>query len=171
MARSLELPAVVGTGDVCSQVEGGETVIVDALTGDIVVNPTEAEIAEYTSKRDAYLAEKEELKKLKDMDAVSKDGVKVGAWANIGSPNDVAGVIRNGGQGIGLYRTEFLFMNNDRFPTEDEQFEAYKSVAEALEGKPVLKIHFSLGSLPSSSHQVHHRFRAVSRTAGGSFGS
>ena len=113
----------------------------------------------------------EELKKLKDMDAVSKDGVKVGAWANIGSPNDVAGVIRNGGQGIGLYRTEFLFMNNDRFPTEDEQFEAYKSVAEALEGKPVLKIHFSLGSLPSSSHQVHHRFRAVSRTAGGSFGS
>lgn len=137
MARSLELPAVVGTGNICSQVEGGETIIVDALSGDVIVSPTEAEIAEYTAKREAYLAEKEELKKLKDMDAISKDGIKVGAWANIGGPNDVAGVIRNGGQGIGLYRTEFLFMDNDRFPTEDEQFEAYKTVAEALEGKPV----------------------------------
>lgn len=137
MARSLELPAVVGTGDVCSQVEGGETVIVDALTGDVIVNPTDKELEEYKAKRDAYLAEKEELRKLKDMDAISKDGVQVGAWANIGSPNDVPGLLRNGAQGIGLYRTEFLFMNNDRFPTEDEQFEAYKSVAESLEGKPV----------------------------------
>ena len=137
MARSLELPAVVGTGNICSQVKGGETIIVDALSGDVIVSPTEAEIIEYTAKREAYLAEKEELKKLKDMDAISKDGIKVGAWANIGGPNDVAGVIRNGGQGIGLYRTEFLFMDNDRFPTEDEQFEAYRSVAEALEGKPV----------------------------------
>ncbi|SQC99043.1 Phosphoenolpyruvate-protein phosphotransferase [Fusobacterium necrophorum subsp. necrophorum] len=77
------------------------------------------------------------LKQLQHKAAISKDGVEVGVWCNIGSPKDVKGVLNNGGQGIGLYRTEFLFMNNDRFPTEEEQFEAYKEVAMALEGKPV----------------------------------
>lgn len=137
MARSLELPAVVGTGNVCSLLKNGEIVAVDALKGEVIVNPTEEEVALYQSKKDQYFEERELLKQLKDQEAVSKDGIKVGAWANIGDPKDVAGVLRNGGQGIGLYRTEFLFMNNDRFPTEDEQFEAYKSVAESMDGKPV----------------------------------
>ncbi|MDO5787834.1 MAG: phosphoenolpyruvate--protein phosphotransferase [Fusobacterium sp.] len=137
MARSLELPAVVGTGNICSLVKSGDNVIVDALKGDIIINPTAEEVAKYQEKREAFFAEKELLKQLKDKEAISKDGVKVGAWANIGSPKDIDGVLRNGAQGIGLYRTEFLFMNNDRFPTEDEQFEAYKIVAEKMEGKPV----------------------------------
>ena len=137
MARSLELPAVVGTGSVCSEVATGMDIIVDAIEGIVIINPSEKEFKTYTAKREEYLAEKELLKQLKDKDAVSKDGIKVGAWANIGSPKDVPGLLRNGAQGIGLYRTEFLFMNNDRFPSEEEQFEAYKSVAESLEGKPV----------------------------------
>ncbi len=137
MARSLELPAVVGTGSVCSEVATGMDIIVDAIEGIAIINPSEEEFKTYTAKREEYLAEKELLKQLKDKDAVSKDGIKVGAWANIGSPKDVPGLLRNGAQGIGLYRTEFLFMNNDRFPSEEEQFEAYKTVAESLEGKPV----------------------------------
>ncbi len=137
MARSLELPAVVGTGNICSEVKSGDTVIVDALKGDVIINPTEEEITKYEEKRAKFFEEKELLKQLKDQEAISKDGVKVGAWANIGSPKDIEGVLRNGAKGIGLYRTEFLFMNNDRFPTEDEQFEAYKIVAEKMEGKPV----------------------------------
>ena len=137
MARSLELPAVLGTGNICSLVKSGDNVIVDALKGDIIINPTEEEITKYQEKRANFFAEKELLKQLKDKEAISKDGVKVGAWANIGSPKDIEGVLRNGAKGIGLYRTEFLFMNNDRFPTEDEQFEAYKIVAEKMEGKPV----------------------------------
>ena len=137
MARSLELPAVVGTGSVCSEVATGMDIIVDAIEGIAIINPSEEEFKIYTAKREEYLAEKELLKQLKDKDAVSKDGIKVGAWANIGSPKDVPGLLRNGAQGIGLYRTEFLFMNNDRFPSEQEQFEAYKTVAESLEGKPV----------------------------------
>ena len=137
MARSLELPAVVGTGSVCSEAATGMDIIVDAIEGIAIINPSEEEFKTYTAKREEYLAEKELLKQLKDKDAVSKDGIKVGAWANIGSPKDVPGLLRNGAQGIGLYRTEFLFMNNDRFPSEEEQFEAYKTVAESLEGKPV----------------------------------
>lgn len=137
MARSLELPAVVGTGNICSVVKNGETVIVDALKGDIILDPSAEEIAKYEAKKVEYFEEKELLKQLKDKEAISKDGIKVGAWANIGSPKDVDGVLRNGATGIGLYRTEFLFMNNDRFPTEEEQFEAYKAVAEKMEGKPV----------------------------------
>lgn len=137
MARSLELPAVVGTGNICSLVNNGEMIIVDALAGEIILNPTQEELESYQTKQRKFLQEKEVLKQLQHKAAVSKDGVEVGVWCNIGSPKDVKGVLNNGGQGIGLYRTEFLFMNNDRFPTEEEQFEAYKEVAMALEGKPV----------------------------------
>ncbi|RXZ70686.1 phosphoenolpyruvate--protein phosphotransferase [Fusobacterium necrophorum] len=137
MARSLELPAVVGTGNICSLVNSGEMIIVDALAGEIILNPTQEELESYQAKQRKFLQEKEMLKQLQHKAAVSKDGVEVGVWCNIGSPKDVKGVLNNGGQGIGLYRTEFLFMNNDRFPTEEEQFEAYKEVAMALEGKPV----------------------------------
>lgn len=132
MARSLEIPAVVGTGNITELVESGNDIIVDALTGDIIVNPTEEDKTVYIEKRAKYLEEKELLKQLKDKKAISKDGVTIGTWSNIGSPKDVAGVLRNGANGIGLYRTEFLFMANDRFPTEEEQFEAYKIVAESM---------------------------------------
>lgn len=137
MARSLELPAVVGTGNICSLVNNGEMIIVDALAGEIILNPTQEELESYQEKQRKFLQEKEMLKQLQHKAAISKDGVEVGVWCNIGSPKDVKGVLNNGGQGIGLYRTEFLFMNNDRFPSEEEQFEAYKEVAMALEGKPV----------------------------------
>lgn len=137
MARSLELPAVVGTGNICSLVKNQDSIIVDALAGEVIVNPTPEELKEYEVKREAFFAEKEKLQQLKNKAAISKDGKKVGVWCNIGSPKDVKGVLNNGGQGIGLYRTEFLFMNADRFPSEEEQFEAYKEVAVALEGKPV----------------------------------
>lgn len=137
MARSLELPAVVGTGNICSLVKNQDIIIVDALAGDVIVNPTEEELKQYEAKKEAFFEEKEKLQQLKNKPAISKDGVEVGVWCNIGSPKDVKGVLNNGGQGIGLYRTEFLFMNADRFPSEEEQFEAYKEVALALEGKPV----------------------------------
>lgn len=137
MARSLELPAVVGVGELLDSVCNGDNIIVDALNGEVILNPSQEEIETYTEKRTSYLREKEELKELKDKEAVSKDGVKVDIWGNIGSPKDVKGVISNGGFGIGLYRTEFLFMDKDSFPTEDEQFEAYKEVAEAMGNYPV----------------------------------
>lgn len=137
MARTLEVPAIVGTKGILDAVEGGEKIIVDALTGDILLNPDECEYSTYVAKREGYLAAKEELKKLKDAVAETLDGHKVSMWANIGSPKDLAGVLKNGAEGIGLYRTEFLFMNSDKLPTEFEQFQAYKEVAETMEGKPV----------------------------------
>ena len=137
MARSLELPAVVGVGAVLEDLEDNQIIIVDALNGEVIVNPDEETLKIYREKRENFLKEKEELKALKDKEAVSKDGIKVDVWGNIGSPNDLKGIISNGGFGIGLYRTEFLFMEKDSFPTEDEQFEAYKIVAEGLKGYPV----------------------------------
>nr|WP_314531529.1 phosphoenolpyruvate--protein phosphotransferase [uncultured Fusobacterium sp.] len=137
MARSLELPAVVGVGAILEKLEDNQIIIVDAVKGEVLVNPNEETIKEYQAKRENFLKEKEELKKLKDKEAISKDGIKVDVWGNIGSPNDVKGILSNGGFGIGLYRTEFLFMEKDSFPTEDEQFEAYKVVAEAMNGYPV----------------------------------
>ena len=137
MARSLELPAVVGVGAVLEDLEDNQIIIVDALNGEVIVNPDEETLKIYREKRENFLKEKEELKALKDKEAISKDGTKVDVWGNIGSPNDLKGIISNGGFGIGLYRTEFLFMEKDSFPTEDEQFEAYKIVAEGLKGYPV----------------------------------
>lgn len=137
MARSLELPAIVGTGNACSVLKDGDLIIVDALSGVISINPQKDEIEKYNKLKNEYFAEKELLKELKDKPAISKDGKEVGVWANIGEPKDVVGVLKNGGRGIGLYRTEFLFMNNDRFPTEEEQYEAYKKVAQDMKGMPV----------------------------------
>ena len=137
MARSLELPAVVGVGAILEKLEDNQIIIVDAVKGEVLVDPNEETIKEYQAKKENFLKEKEELKKLKDKEAISKDGIKVDVWGNIGSPNDVKGILSNGGFGIGLYRTEFLFMEKDSFPTEEEQFEAYKVVAEAMNGYPV----------------------------------
>ena len=137
MARSLELPAVVGVGAILDTLQAEQTIIVDAIKGEVIVDPNEETLKLYSEKREKVLREKEELKVLREKEAISNDGYKVDVWGNIGSPQDVKGIISNGGFGVGLYRTEFLFMDKDSFPTEDEQFEAYKIVAEELAGYPV----------------------------------
>ena len=137
MARSLELPAVVGVKGILTEVKDGELVVMDGETGELYLEPSEELISEYVKKQEALRKEKEELRKLIHEDAVTVDGRKVDIWGNIGSPNDVDAVIESGATGIGLYRTEFLFMNSDHFPTEEEQYQAYRVVAEKMQGKPV----------------------------------
>lgn len=138
MARSLEIPAVVGTKDVLSQVNSGDMIIVDGLDGTVIVKPSAEVIEEYKTKRDNHLRQIEEWKKLREVPTVSKDGVHVELAANIGTPNDVTGVLENGGEGVGLYRTEFLYMGRTELPSEEVQFNAYKTVLEKMEGKPVV---------------------------------
>ncbi|HDB5872537.1 TPA: phosphoenolpyruvate--protein phosphotransferase [Staphylococcus aureus] len=135
MSRSLEIPAIVGTKSITQEAKQGDMIIVDGLNGDVIVNPTEDELIAYQDKRERYFADKKELQKLRDADTVTVDGVHAELAANIGTPNDLPGVIENGAQGIGLYRTEFLYMGRDQMPTEEEQFEAYKEVLEAMDGK------------------------------------
>lgn len=138
MSRSLEIPAIVGTKSITQEVKQGDMIIVDGLNGDVIVNPTEDELIAYQDKRERYFADKKELQKLRDADTVTVDGVHAELAANIGTPNDLPGVIENGAQGIGLYRTEFIYMGRDQMPTEEEQFEAYKEVLEAMNGKRVV---------------------------------
>lgn len=138
MARSLEIPAVVGTKNILSLVNTGDLIIVDGLEGDVLINPSEEIVSEYRTKQEAYAKQVEEWKKLRSEPTVSKDGVHVELAANIGTPNDVAGVLDNGGEGVGLYRTEFLYMGRDKLPSEEIQFNAYKAVLEKMEGKPVV---------------------------------
>ncbi len=137
MARSLEIPAVVGLGNVTSQVNNGDTIIVDGLEGVVIVNPDENTINEYKAKKENYDKKVEKLKKLKDLPAITPDGKKVMLAANIGTPKDVKSALANGAEGVGLFRTEFLYMDRTTLPTEEEQFEAYKEVAEKMEGRPV----------------------------------
>jgi len=138
MARSLELPAIVGTGDVTSQVKNDDFLILDGVNNQVYVNPTPEKIDELKAVAHQYLSEKNELAKLKDLPAVTLDGHQVEVCANIGTVRDVAGAERNGAEGVGLYRTEFLFMDRDSLPTEEEQFQAYKAVAEAVGSQAVI---------------------------------
>ncbi|MEH7400849.1 phosphoenolpyruvate--protein phosphotransferase [Gottfriedia acidiceleris] len=138
MARSLEIPAVVGTKEVTSKIENGVMVIVDGLDGHVIVDPSNEELEEYKTKKEKFELQKVEWAKLKNEPTVTKDGHHVELVANIGTPNDVEGVINNGGEGVGLYRTEFLYMGRDNFPSEEEQFESYKSVLESMGDKPVV---------------------------------
>ncbi|MDD5791093.1 MAG: phosphoenolpyruvate--protein phosphotransferase [Erysipelotrichaceae bacterium] len=139
MARSLEIPAVVGTAGIMSSVKNGDVIVMDALAGEIILNPSDEERAAYEEKRNSFLKEKEALKVLKDAESISIDGHKVELAGNIGGPKDVQGVVDNGGEGVGLFRTEFLYMNSEAdFPTEEEQFEAYKSVLEGMGGRKVV---------------------------------
>ncbi|MGG3938483.1 phosphoenolpyruvate--protein phosphotransferase [Anoxybacillus kestanbolensis] len=138
MARSMEIPAVVGTKEATATIQNGDIVIIDGLDGEVIVNPTEETIAEYERKRAAFAAQKAEWAKLVHEQTTTKDGHHVELAANIGTPNDVEGVLANGAEGIGLYRTEFLYMGRNELPTEEEQFEAYKTVLEKMEGKPVV---------------------------------
>ncbi|MEL5566305.1 MULTISPECIES: phosphoenolpyruvate-protein phosphotransferase PtsI [Serratia] len=138
MARSLELPAIVGTSDVTKQVKNDDYLILDAVNNQIYVNPTADVIDQLKAAQNQYITEKNDLAKLKDLPAITLDGHQVEVCANIGTVRDVAGAERNGAEGVGLYRTEFLFMDRDSLPTEDEQFQAYKAVAEAMGSQAVI---------------------------------
>ena len=138
LARALEIPAVVAVPGILGQVEDGAEMIVDGSEGVVLAAPSEEEKAEYTAKRDQFLKEKKELEQYIGKPTVTRDGVEIELVANIGNPDDVEKVLQYDGEGVGLFRTEFLFMDRTAMPTEEEQFEAYKKVAIALNGRPVI---------------------------------
>ena len=138
LARALEIPAVVAVPGILGQVEDGAEMIVDGSEGVVLAAPSEEEKAEYTAKRDQFLKEKKELEQYSGKPTVTRDGVEIELVANIGNPDDVEKVLQYDGEGVGLFRTEFLFMDRTAMPTEEEQFEAYKKVAIALNGRPVI---------------------------------
>jgi phosphoenolpyruvate-protein phosphotransferase (PTS system enzyme I) len=138
MARSMEIPAVVGTKDVTSEIKNGDLVIVDGLNGEVHINPTPEVVEQYKKEHEQYEKQKQEWAKLVNEKTVSADGTHVELAANIGTPKDLEGVRNNGGEGIGLYRTEFLYMGRTELPSEDEQYEAYKAVLEGMGDKPVV---------------------------------
>lgn len=138
MARSLELPAIVGTGSITAQVKNGDYLILDAVNNQVLINPSNEQIEALRSLQAQVAEEKAKLAKLKDLPAITLDGHQVEVCANIGTVRDVEGAERNGAEGVGLYRTEFLFMDRDALPTEEEQFAAYKAVAEACGSQAVI---------------------------------
>ncbi|MDY5422168.1 phosphoenolpyruvate-protein phosphotransferase PtsI [Actinobacillus porcinus] len=138
MARSLELPAIVGTNNVTEQVNTGDYLILDAVNNAVYVNPTREQIEKLKAQQVQLAEEKAELAKLKDLPALTLDGHRVDVVANIGTIRDCDGADRNGAEGVGLYRTEFLFMDRDSLPSEEEQFQAYKEVVEAMNGRIVV---------------------------------
>ncbi|MBT2726108.1 phosphoenolpyruvate--protein phosphotransferase [Bacillus sp. ISL-75] len=138
MARSMEIPAVVGTKTATEEINNGDLVIVDGLKGEVLINPTPELVEQYRKVHDEYEVQKAEWAKLVNEPTVTNDDHHVELVANIGTPKDLKGVIENGGEGVGLYRTEFLYMGRDQLPTEEEQFESYKAVLEGLKGKPVV---------------------------------
>lgn len=138
MARSLEIPAVVACKTITEDVNEGDVVVLDGINGDVVINPDEDTVKKYSEARDEYLANKEELKKLVNEKTVSTDGHHVELVANIGGAKDLPGAHENGAEGVGLFRTEFLYMESAQLPTEERQFEVYKEVLEDMAGKPVV---------------------------------
>ena len=138
LARAMEIPAVLSVPNALSQLSSGEQIIVDGFTGDVVTAPDEAQIGEYTAKRDTYLREKRELELYRGKPTVSASGEEYELCCNIGTPKDAAKAMEKDGEGVGLFRTEFLFMDRTSLPTEDEQFEAYKTAAVVLKGKPLI---------------------------------
>lgn len=138
MARSLEIPAIVGSQTITDQVKDGDLLIVDALEGEVIINPNQDQVDHYHKKASDFDQQKAEWAKLVDADTLSADGHAVELAANIGTPKDAQGAIDNGAQAIGLYRTEFLYMDSPDFPSEEDQYQAYKDVLEAMDGKPVV---------------------------------
>ena len=138
MARTLEIAAVLGTNNITEIVKDGDVLAVNGITGDVVINPSEDVIAEFKTAGEAYAKQKAEWALLKDAQTVTADGKHFELAANIGTPKDVEGVNDNGAEAVGLYRTEFLYMDSQDFPTEEEQYEAYKAVLEGMNGKPVV---------------------------------
>lgn len=138
MARSLEIPAIVGTKEITAKVKEGDMLAVNGIEGDVIVDPTAEQKAEFEKIGAEYAAQKAEWEKLKNAETVTADGKHFELAANIGTPKDLVGVHNNGGEAVGLYRTEFLYMDSPDFPTEDDQYEAYKAVLEGMGGKPVV---------------------------------
>ena len=138
LARALEIPAVLSIEDIVSKVSNGQMVIVDGSEGDVFLDPSQEQVETYSQKREAYLEEKRALSKFIGQETVTADGRKVELVANIGTPEEATKVVECDGEGVGLFRTEFLFMDRTSIPTEEEQFEAYKKAATILSGKPVI---------------------------------
>jgi phosphoenolpyruvate-protein phosphotransferase (PTS system enzyme I) len=138
MARSMEIPAVVGTKTAKEEINNGDLIIVDGLKGEVHINPSSELVEKYQKIHSDYEDQKAEWAKLVNEKTVSADDHHVELAANIGTPKDLKGVKENGGEAVGLYRTEFLYMGRDQLPTEEEQFEAYKAVLEGMNGKPVV---------------------------------
>ncbi|TVP92361.1 phosphoenolpyruvate--protein phosphotransferase [Alkalibacterium sp.] len=138
MARSLEIPAIVGTKNITELVSEEDYLIVDGIEGDVIVNPSDDQISEYDKKAQDFADLKKEWDQLRDEPSMTKDGKHVELAANIGTPKDLEGVNNNGGEGIGLYRTEFLYMDSNELPTEEDQYEAYKKVLEGMGERPVV---------------------------------
>lgn len=138
MARSMEIPAIVGLGSITENVKTGDFLIFDGSEGIVMVNPNQSMIAEYEARKEKEMAEKKELRKLVNSDTISRDGRRVELGANIGNPKDAKKSNENGAEGIGLYRTEFLYMDRISLPTEEEQFQAYKEVLEIMGERPVV---------------------------------
>ncbi len=138
LARALEIPAVVAVPDLMNQVKDGYVIVLDGSEGVVYINPEQAVVDKFREKREKFLKEKKELEQYIGKPTVTKDGVSVELVANIGKPEDLEKVLQYDGEGVGLFRTEFLFMDRTAMPTEEEQFEAYKTVAEGLKGKPVI---------------------------------
>lgn len=138
LARAMGIPAVLSVANATTEIKDGNRVIVDGFTGDIVISPTEEQAQKYAEKQAQYAKEKEELKQYCNRETITKNGIVKAVYGNIGKPEDVQSVVQNGGEGVGLFRTEFLFMDRNSQPTEDEQFEAYSTVAKAMNGKEVI---------------------------------
>ncbi len=138
MARSLEIPAIVGTKEITSMVKSGDILAVNGIVGEVIIDPTDEQKNEFTEAAKAFEQQKAEWDKLKNSTTVTADGKHFELGANIGTPKDLDGVHNNGAEAIGLYRTEFLYMDSSDFPTEEDQFTAYKAVLEGMNGKPVV---------------------------------
>lgn len=138
LARALEIPAVLSVEGVASSLKNGDTVVVDSSEGNVIVNPDDNTIAEYSKKRDAFLAERKELENYRGRETKSASGEVYELFCNIGKPEDAVKAVDADGEGVGLFRTEFLFMDRTSLPTEDEQFEAYKKAALILKGKSLI---------------------------------
>ena len=139
MARTLEIAAVVGLNDITKKVKDGDYIVFNGDTGEVIVNPDEETKAKYASLKEEFEEYRKSLELLKGQASITTDGRHVELAGNIGSPNDVSGLIKNDAEGVGLYRTEFLYMDKeDSFPTEEEQYEAYKAVLEGMNNKPIV---------------------------------
>ena len=138
LARALEIPAVLSVQGAVTQLSTDELIIVDGAKGDVITAPSEEQITEYTNKREAFLRERRELESFRGKVTAGADGIEYELFCNIGTPKDAAKAVEADGEGVGLFRTEFLFMDRNQLPTEDEQFDAYKQASLILKGKPLI---------------------------------
>lgn len=138
LARTMNIPAICGVKDITDVVKDNDLMIIDGSTGEIILNPAMEQVEIYRQKKILMDNMRKELERMKGQDSISIEGYRVEISGNIGGLHDIDKVLENDGEGVGLYRTEFLYMDNDRLPSEEEQFEAYKIVAEKLEGKPLI---------------------------------